>query len=482
VNAADSNPPATPSESQERKIVWLLCLLAAGHVLFFFSAAAPFFNNVDEQIHLDRRSSITGTHPLLEPVSRGGALRHIVRLPEYVGIPAITPAANFPRHRGRSLWKKSAGPGRKNGGWRAVTNYEAAQPPLYYTLAPCGGVGKGVRISRRPLLYWLRFLNISSLSRWSGWVIGGAIVFPEREFLRLGVPALLAFIPQSAFYSIQTTSCRRWHLARRSFCWCGCCARKFRASGSEHSPSALAATFLTKISNLPLLAVSGWWCCQKLDVWPGQANCAPRTIAGGAGIVRGLADDYLAGVVQAHLRRFHGTRQNSISQLDAQTVRRMVAASDFHAARFMDLCVGPHGNVLAGEFSGIASRWRRRLWTRFTQFHPSVSSEWPSLPCFPFHGYDRSTAAGALVRLLEFHCAVVFLGSCPSFTIFTTAFYPSGAHPYFTSGRLMLGALIPFSLLYLYGLDCALSRVKNNGSVAGVGRHDFVHADFGNTH
>ena len=34
------------------KVVWLLALLAAAHVLFF-SAAFPFFNAVDEQLHLD---------------------------------------------------------------------------------------------------------------------------------------------------------------------------------------------------------------------------------------------------------------------------------------------------------------------------------------------------------------------------------------------------------------------------------------------
>src|ERR1035441_3007586 len=68
VNAADSS--ATFSESQERRIVWLLCLLAAVHV-FVFSAAAPFFNNVDEQIHLDLAVKYSQGHlpRSLEPVS-----------------------------------------------------------------------------------------------------------------------------------------------------------------------------------------------------------------------------------------------------------------------------------------------------------------------------------------------------------------------------------------------------------------------------
>jgi hypothetical protein len=32
------------------------------------------------------------------------------------------------------------------------------------------------------------------------------------------------------------------------------------------------------------------------------------------------------------------------------------------------------------------------------------------------------------------------------------SFYPSQEHPYFTSGRLILGALVPFLILYVEGL------------------------------
>ena len=63
---------------------------------------------------------------------------------------------------------------------------------------------------------------------------------------------------------------------------------------------------------------------------------------------------------------------------------------------------------------------------------------------------------------MSFLAAVAFLGFLSIIYDFQDCFYPSRAHPYFTSGRLMLGALIPFLLLYLYGLDRALCRVKNN--------------------
>jgi hypothetical protein len=62
-----------------------------------------------------------------------------------------------------------------------------------------------------------------------------------------------------------------------------------------------------------------------------------------------------------------------------------------------------------------------------------------------------------------FAAAVAFLGFLSIIYDFHDCFYPSREHPYFTSGRLMLGALIPFLLLFIFGLDCAL---KKTGDVA----------------
>jgi hypothetical protein len=39
---------------------------------------------------------------------------------------------------------------------------------------------------------------------------------------------------------------------------------------------------------------------------------------------------------------------------------------------------------------------------------------------------------------------------------------PSREHPYFSAGRLASGALIPFLLLYVRGLDWGLSRARND--------------------
>jgi hypothetical protein len=56
--------------------------------------------------------------------------------------------------------------------------------------------------------------------------------------------------------------------------------------------------------------------------------------------------------------------------------------------------------------------------------------------------------------------SLVFLAFLSVIYDFHDCFYPSREHPYFTSGRLMGAALIPFLLLFVYGMDCAASRLN----------------------
>jgi hypothetical protein len=57
--------------------------------------------------------------------------------------------------------------------------------------------------------------------------------------------------------------------------------------------------------------------------------------------------------------------------------------------------------------------------------------------------------------------AMAFLGFLSIIYNFHDCPNPSQEHPYFTSGRLMLGVLIPFLLLFVHGLDRALGHYGN---------------------
>ena len=57
-----------------------------------------------------------------------------------------------------------------------------------------------------------------------------------------------------------------------------------------------------------------------------------------------------------------------------------------------------------------------------------------------------------------FTAAVAFLGLLSTTYDFHDCFRPSRDFPYFTSGRMMLGTLIPFLLLFTFGLDWILKK------------------------
>jgi hypothetical protein len=55
---------------------------------------------------------------------------------------------------------------------------------------------------------------------------------------------------------------------------------------------------------------------------------------------------------------------------------------------------------------------------------------------------------------------VLFLAAVSVSFDFRDCWYPSREHPYVTSGRLLLGALVPFAALYLQGLERILGWAR----------------------
>ena len=79
-----------------------------------------------------------------------------------------------------------------------------------------------------------------------------------------------------------------------------------------------------------------------------------------------------------------------------------------------------------------------------------------------FAGATESQRSALWFGFWSFITAGAFLGFLSIIYDFHNCANPSRAYPCFVSGRLMLGALIPFVMLYVYGLDRALGCVKNN--------------------
>jgi hypothetical protein len=71
--------------------------------------------------------------------------------------------------------------------------------------------------------------------------------------------------------------------------------------------------------------------------------------------------------------------------------------------------------------------------------------------------------------ILIFVAGVLFLALLSIQFDFGNCIYPSRAHPYFTSGRLLSGALIPFTVAYVYGIAFLLRRISEIAPLIAVG-------------
>jgi hypothetical protein len=63
----------------------------------------------------------------------------------------------------------------------------------------------------------------------------------------------------------------------------------------------------------------------------------------------------------------------------------------------------------------------------------------------------------------SFAVLVVFVALLSIAFDFGVCPYPSREHPYFTSGRLLSAAAVPFFLVYSQAMDCVLSRIPRPG-------------------
>jgi hypothetical protein len=467
-NSAADNLPTRISPARERRTVGLLCLFAAAHVLLF-SAVFPFFNVVDEQMHFDvivRYSHADiprAIEPLCDEAMNFVAVYHT---PEYLWPPSTFPDGKIPPPpwtrpveettqillETKALWKARA------------KNQEASQPPLYYTLAALWyQLGKGVGMDGGHLLYWMRFLNAFFMVAlvWTGHR-AARLVFPNNLFLRLATPALLACIPQTAFYALQNDV-----LSPLGFGAAFIFLVKFwdaEIPGVRRgilAGLALAATFLAKISNAPLLAISAAFVflkAYKLGRAGKLRAAAPAlfSLAACAGLPMAL---WLAWC-KHHFGDFTGSEAKI--QLLGWTHKSV--AEWWHHPIFT-----PHG--FWSFFSDLlATFWQGELlWDRQPLALPAANHAYvflsiALLACALAGLLSKSPAPAKPPRAalwFGFACftaAVAFLGLLSTTYDFHDCFRPSRDFPYFTSGRMMLGTLIPFLLLFTFGLDWILKK------------------------
>jgi hypothetical protein len=466
------NETVLPPENRERMIVLLLCLLAAVHV-FIFSATFPFFSVVDEQVHLDlvvRYSRGDIPRSLAPPCAEALPLIAIFGTPEYLWPPESQPGGRF----AAPPWKLPMAEvqakllGREVIWKETVKNHEASQPPLYYAVAGLWWrLWQSLGFLDGPLLYLVRFFNALMIGAlvWLGWFATRKI-FPENNFIRLAVPALVAFMPQTTFYAINNDI-----FSPFTFGLVFVLLLKFW-DAENLSPRlavalgfALAATFLTKISNLPLLAVAAVFIALKI-LRPAQNGKLRPAVPALASLCLCAVLPMAAWMIWCKINFGDFTGSGLKIQYLGWTHKPF--AEWFQHPVF----TAPGGwYFLKGNLSTF---WQGELlWRHQPLAIPAVDSVYVGLTLATFACtfaalLRRTSPFSTLQRTAVWFSFICLAAAFAFFALlsvkydFQNCVYPSRAHPFFVSGRLMLGMLIPFLILFACGLDRLLKRFQNS--------------------
>lgn len=465
--AAPDSSGAT-ADARQRGWALLLCVAAAVRV-FIYSAGFPMFSNIDEPRHFDlvvKYSHGEVPRSLNDVCPEAARDIAIFGSPEYLKSPKDFPDGKIPPPR----WSQSSAEVQRNLkerfiGWEHYRNSETEQPPLYYVLA--GGwldVGKGCHVGADSLLYWIRFLNLLFAGGmvWTGYV-AARLAFPDQSALQLGVAALLAFIPQDAFYSIEND-------ALSPVCFglvLICLLRLWSVEVPDKKLGAitglaLAATYLAKLTNLPLLAVAAAVVVFKVISLVRARKLRPA-LPGLAwlGLCAGLP---VAGWTFWCLANY-GDLTGSADKMKLLTWTRKPFSLWWHHPIFTaGGCWTFVSQTLAsfwrGEFTWYNQRLASPLADAIYIFSSLLFCAGALLGVLPRSRASAPQRRAIWISLACFAATVLFFAWLSISLDFGDCYYPSQEYPYFTSGRLLTGALVPFAVVYVYGLERALRWTK----------------------
>ncbi len=451
-------------------LVMVFCLLAGTRVAIYL-AAFPFFNNVDEIMHYDLVMKYsTGHVPVgLEPLSSGSARCMAGFSSAEYALPYQNIEKRFkPFYLSDTNDVETKTEFEKNCRyWQSFVNYESGLGPLYYSVAGLWariGITCGLcQENSLALLYWIRFLNVFFIMAlvWLGFR-AAQLTFPGNTFMAVAVPLLLAVIPQDTFYSIQndvlSPLCFGW-----TFVFVVNFIRSPQPTGRQmlQLGTAMALTVLVKSSNLPVII---------LATVPVAVRAIRLSRAAG---FRDFKRPFLLFLFSAFL------------PLLGLFVWNLHAHGDIFASeekiKALSWAHKPFGEWLNTGFltsKGMAIFWKglmtsfwcgELVWASQQLIQPGMSMfYWMSsivflLPATSllFGRHEINQKKVNQFMFWSFFLMLVFIMVLSLSFEYRGSVYPTFERPYFTSGRLISGALIPFVMLYLSGFSWLLSWLKS---------------------
>ncbi len=242
----------------ERVIILILCILGACRI-FLFSAAFPLYNNVDEPEHFDlvykysrgflpQKGGHKYSPEVAEFIEMYDTYEYLSNPNQYPDGKVPTPLWKFPNIRRSELFIAITSD------WLEKYNHEAESFPVYYFTAGLWyRLGEFLGITGGNLPYWVRFLNVPLVAClvWIAYLLARA--FFDTPVQRIGLPLLVAFIPQDVFYSINNDVMSPLFFAISFFMLLQLHFKDKSRFYYLLTGLCIAATLLVKVSNLAIL-------------------------------------------------------------------------------------------------------------------------------------------------------------------------------------------------------------------------------------
>jgi hypothetical protein len=434
-----------------------LCVAAALKTLFF-SVSLPFFA-VDEEVHFDTIHKLASGYqiqPTLPSVDHESAeIIELYQSPLFLKTPdpgqPWVPASWWCRPNQDRLPPQFE---ERTAVWQHIDNIEINAPPAYYLIAAVWyKLGKLMGYSGLFLLYWLRSLNAIGF----GFLVLFSWMFvrecyPDNSFLHIAVPLFLLVFPQDCFLAI--------------------------------TPNSLSATFMS----LTLLL------CAKLVKRPDRSFWFYLLTGAAAAITALMGFGNFTACIPLFWVAWQAFRARSSTRPDRLKPLAMLAAAGLPVGAWL-----LRNYLVLGNWSGSKSKQEYLTWTvkPLSQIfhHPIFSREgfqyfvttlsrnfwrgellWHAAPrvgwidpfylwcslifCSVFLFYVLKKKDRSVTESFSDTTSIVMVAASILFLVilslpfdFGRCFYPSEARPYFVSGRIIIGILLPFLILFLSGLQ-----------------------------
>lgn len=474
MTVSEKNRPVPGVEignAAERRFIIFFCIVAMLRV-FLLNAAFPLFNPVDELLHFDtivkhaegNMYRHRNADPRLDLWS--AKMQLLYGSPEYLYPPEkITRPPfmemNTPRFEAavNSISERFA---------NQNFNCEMNAPPLYYYTAGVWlNIGKMFHANEGLLLYWLRFLNVVVY----GVIIWLAYLFcrdfsPGDSTLRIAVPMILSVFPNDSFYSLNSDV----------FSPLFCLLALYMLQKTYLHPKsvvyyamtglAISATVLVKLTNIPVFVLCACFAIILLyrRIVSKQHEYATHFAA-------------LGMCSLAPILLWMGWNYYAVGDITGTSEKiRLMQWSRKPFAEWLDhplFSIDGLDAVAANMKLLTATFWRGELVVWHGSNNPPAVADWfYTITSVVFIGYGIASiwskckdgpAAQCVLRFSIPILLLMYVGFIMILSIqidFGSCATPSRANPFFNKGRLVMGGLVPFLILYVDGVCHLMSKLK----------------------